>query len=39
MEQGLRQNAMDNARRMLEHAIDWKIITDVTGIHPEELPG
>jgi predicted transposase YdaD len=37
LEQGLRRNAMDNARKMLEHGIEWKVVTDVTGIRPEDL--
>lgn len=36
-EQGARQKAMEDARRMQEHGIAWAIITDVTGIRPEDL--
>lgn len=41
MEKGLalghREKALEDARKMREHGISWHIITDVTGIHPQEL--
>jgi hypothetical protein len=37
LQQGLRQKALEDARRMLAHGIAWEIITDVTGIGPEDL--
>ena len=37
LEMGLRQNAMENARRMLAEGFDWEVITRVTSIHPAEL--
>jgi hypothetical protein len=39
LQQGLHQNALDNARKMLERGCDWQFVTDVTGIRPEDLPG
>lgn len=39
MAQGLRQKALEDARKMREHGIGWDIVTDVTGIKPEELSG
>ena len=35
--QGQRINALDNARKMLERGLSWDVITDVTGIKPEDL--
>jgi predicted transposase YdaD len=37
IERGTRNKALDDARKMREHGIDWHIITDVTGIKPEDL--
>lgn len=37
LETGLRQKALEDARRMVGHGISWAIITDVTGIRPEDL--
>jgi hypothetical protein len=37
LEQGLRQKATEDARKMLEHGISWEIITDITGLRPEDL--
>ncbi|MBK9577448.1 MAG: hypothetical protein IPO40_10250 [Fibrobacteres bacterium] len=34
---GHREKALEDARKMREHGISWDIITDVTGIHPQEL--
>lgn len=36
-EEGVRQKALEDARRMQEHGIAWGIITDVTGIRPEDV--
>jgi predicted transposase YdaD len=35
--QGKRKSALNSARKMLEHDITWDVITDVTGIKPEDL--
>ncbi len=35
--EGVREKALADARKMLEHGIAWAIITDVTGIRPEDL--
>lgn len=37
LDQGVRQKALEDARRMVGHGISWAIITDVTGIRPEDL--
>ncbi len=37
LEAGLRQKAMEDARKMREHGIDWVIVTNVTGVVPEDL--
>lgn len=37
--QGIRAKALEDARKMREHGIDWAIITDVTGLKPEDLKG
>jgi predicted transposase/invertase (TIGR01784 family) len=39
IEQGLRQKALEDARKMLDRGCDWTFITDVTGIRPEDLDG
>lgn len=35
--EGIREKAIEDARKMREHGIEWAIVTDVTGIRPEEL--
>jgi predicted transposase/invertase (TIGR01784 family) len=37
IERGARAKAIEDATKMLEHGIDWRIVTDVTGISPEDL--
>jgi predicted transposase/invertase (TIGR01784 family) len=37
LQEGLRQKALEDARRMRDHGIAWDIVTDVTGIVPAEL--
>jgi predicted transposase YdaD len=37
IERGHREAALQNARKMREHGIAWDIVTDVTGIKPEDL--
>lgn len=37
IERGLRQKALEDARKMREHGIEWTIVTDVTGLKPEDL--
>lgn len=34
---GKRATKLEDARKMLDHGISWEIITDVTGIKPEDL--
>ena len=34
---GERKKALDAAHKMREHGISWEIVTDVTGLKPEEL--
>jgi hypothetical protein len=36
-QEGARASKLDDARKMREHGIDWAIVTDVTGIRPEDL--
>lgn len=35
--EGDRARALLDARRMLEHGIAWNVVTDVTGVTPEDL--
>ena len=37
LEEGLRQARFENARRMLAKGYAWSDITEITGIHPEDL--
>jgi len=37
MEEGLRASKLEDARKMREHGIAWEIVTDVTGLKPEDL--
>ena len=37
IERGTRRKGLDAARKMREHGIAWDIVTDVTGIRPEDL--
>jgi len=37
LELGARRKAIADARKMVEHGIAWAIITDVTGLRPEDL--
>ena len=37
VEKGVQATQIDNARKMREHGIAWEIVTDVTGIKPEDL--
>ena len=37
IEQGLRQKALDDARKMVAEGFDWAVITRITGLHPEDL--
>ena len=37
MEKGVRSTKLEDARKMREHGIAWEIVTDVTGIRPEDL--
>jgi hypothetical protein len=35
--EGVKQKAIEDARKMREHGISWDIVTDVTGVKPEDL--
>lgn len=35
--EGHLETALENARKMRNHGISWDIVTDVTGIKPEDL--
>ena len=37
MEKGIRSTKLEDARKMRDHGISWEIVTDVTGIKPEDL--
>ena len=37
VKEGAHQKALEDARRLVGHGISWAIITDVTGIRPEDL--
>lgn len=37
LEQGIRASKLEDARKMREHGIEWAIVTDVTGLKPEDL--
>jgi hypothetical protein len=37
LQQGLRQNALENARKMLAEGFEWSVVTRITGIKPEDL--
>ena len=37
LEEGLRQARCENARRMQSKGYAWNDITEITGIHPEDL--
>jgi hypothetical protein len=37
LEEGIRTSKLEDARKMREHGIAWDIVTDVTGIKPEDL--
>lgn len=39
VEKGLRQARLEDARRMLDRGCDWGFITDITGLHQEDLGG
>jgi len=36
-QEGIRTSKREDARKMREHGIAWEIVTDVTGIKPEDL--
>ncbi|HXP90098.1 MAG TPA: hypothetical protein VN931_04105 [Fibrobacteria bacterium] len=36
-QEGIRTSNLENTRKMREHGIPWEIVTDVTGIKPEDL--
>ncbi len=37
LQQGIRASKLEDARKMREHGIGWEVITDVTGLKPEDL--
>lgn len=37
LEQGIQTSKRDDARKMREHGISWDVITDITGLKPEDL--
>lgn len=37
MQQGFRASKLEDARKMQEHGISWDVITDITGLKPEDL--
>jgi hypothetical protein len=37
IEKGIRAKALEDAQKMREHGIEWSIVTNVTGIRPEDL--
>ncbi len=37
LEQGIRLKALEDARKLVGHGVAWEIITDTTGIGPEDL--
>jgi flagellar biosynthesis/type III secretory pathway protein FliH len=37
LEVGLRQKALEDARKMLTRGCEWAFITDITGIVPEDI--
>ena len=38
LEKGVQSNKLESARKLREHGVSWEIVTDVTGLKPEELP-
>lgn len=37
MEEGIRLSKREDARKMLDRGCDWAFVTDITGLHPEDL--
>jgi hypothetical protein len=37
LQEGLRQQAVEDARKMLAEGCEWSFITRITGIRPEDL--
>jgi len=37
IEKGIRATKFEDARKLREHGVSWEIVTDVTGIKPEDL--
>ncbi|MBK8803315.1 MAG: hypothetical protein IPN71_14900 [Fibrobacteres bacterium] len=35
--EGIQEAKLEDARKMLDHGISWAVITDVTGVKPEDL--
>ena len=35
--QRMHAKALEDARRMREHGIAWEVVTDITGVKPEDL--
>src|ERR1035437_3252453 len=36
-QEGVRASKLEDARRMREHGIAWDVVTDITGVRPEDL--
>jgi predicted transposase/invertase (TIGR01784 family) len=37
LEKGVQSNKLESARKLREHGVSWEIVTDVTGLKPEDL--
>ncbi len=37
IEKGMQAKALEDARRMREHGIAWDVVTDITGVKPDDL--
>lgn len=37
--EGIRASKLEDARKMREHGIEWAVVTDITGVKPEDLEG
>jgi len=36
-EEGRRASKLEDARKLVEHGVEWEIITSATGVRPENL--
>ena len=37
LEKGVQSNKLESARKLREQGVSWEIVTDVTGLKPEDL--